>query len=197
MSGRARSTADNMATGNPSNDDPRKDRYQYNDIGPFKSILHTLVLSGPGKKKVKIDMRDCDIMIGANLDESTVRLLHLRNVREDTVTEAKTAIQQLLDELKARDDSTGSPLTRSGCIDREHVDDEVHEGVRKFLYTQAEERGLDFDWDESGYSRWGLRSCGDQTYFTCRWRKTGYWETGGGTRRPWFDEGEKLLKESS
>ncbi|CAG9975539.1 unnamed protein product [Clonostachys byssicola] len=186
-----------MATGNPSNDDPRKDRYQYNDIGPFKSILHTLVLNGPGKKKTKIDMRDCDIMVAVGLDESTVRLLHLRNVREDTAIEAKAVIKQLLDELKARDDSTGSPLTRSGCIDREHAGDEVHEDIRQFLYAQAEERGLDLDWDESDYSRRMLRSCGDQTFFTCRWPKAGYWETGGNTRVPWFDEGEKLLKESS
>jgi hypothetical protein len=54
------------------------------------------------------------------------------------------------------------------------VDDEVHEDVRQFLYTQAEERGPDFDWDESGYSRWALRSYGDQAYFTCRWRKAGH-----------------------
>ncbi|CAG9981195.1 unnamed protein product [Clonostachys byssicola] len=171
-----------MATENAAKDGRSTDRYHNNDTGPFASDSHTLVLGGPGQQKIRLDMSDRDMMLCASVDESTVRLLHLRNVREDTADKAKSVVEQLLDELKSLDESTKKPLDREGYIELEHAVDETHEDVRKFICAEAEKRGLDFEWGGSGYSRPMLRSLNEQTYFTLRWRKGGTWETGGGTR---------------
>ncbi|CAH0025847.1 unnamed protein product, partial [Clonostachys rhizophaga] len=51
------------------------------------------------------ETRDRDMLVCISLNKTTFRLLHLQNVREDTVETAHAAIERLLDELKVYDDT--------------------------------------------------------------------------------------------
>ncbi|VUC33287.1 unnamed protein product [Clonostachys rosea] len=65
-----------------------------------------------------------------DLDESTTRLLHLGNIREDMVDKAQAAIQQLVKELKAFEENSKTPLEREENIDREQTNNKVRNAAR-------------------------------------------------------------------
>lgn len=159
-----------------------KDLWIDNDQGPFKSSSYTLVFGGPGRKSVRVDTGDRDIIICVSADETATRLLHLQNVRDDTVEEAKVAITQLLDELKSQDESRDERHLRPGYLKVEHGIDESHEHVRQFLFAEAKKRRLGITWDEGGYSRLMLRRLYYQLWFKIRVLSDGSWMTDSGTR---------------
>ncbi|CAG9946036.1 unnamed protein product [Clonostachys rosea f. rosea IK726] len=135
-----------------------KDLWIDNDHGLFKSSSYTLVCGGPGRKSVRVDTGDRDIILYVSAGENATCLLHLQSVRDDTVEEAKAAITQLLDELKSQDVSRDERHLRPRYLKVEHVNDESHEAVRQFLFAEAKKRSSEITWDEGGYSRWMLRS---------------------------------------
>lgn len=158
--------------------------YHDNDAGPFVCISYTLAF-GTGRQKVRFETRDRDMLVCISLNETTFRLLHLQKMREDTADMARAAIERLLDELKLYDDTHDEDVSpRGGSVEREHYMDYTHADVRRFLYTQAEKRGLDIDWSVGGYSRRysrdALRECRNTTYSILRWFKDGTWSVDGG-----------------
>lgn len=82
-----------------------------NDVGPFSSVTYSLTPDGPGLHELDLKLRDRDVvlMVEGDDDDKTVRILHLYNVREDTLAEAKTAVDGLLGQVKPLDggDNTG------------------------------------------------------------------------------------------
>ncbi|CAH0043673.1 unnamed protein product [Clonostachys solani] len=159
-----------------------KDLWVDNDDGPFKSSSYTLVFGGHGRKSVRVDTGDRDIILCVSVNETLTRLLHLQNVREDTVEEAKASITQLLDELKSQDERNDERHERPGYLKVEHVIDESHEAVRQFLFAEAKQRSLGITWDEGGYSRSTLRRLYYQLWFKVRVLSDGSWSTDSGTR---------------
>ncbi|CAG9975704.1 unnamed protein product [Clonostachys byssicola] len=158
--------------------------FQDNDLGPFACHKHMLIKDGQGKpKKQKLDLtvRDRDIVFCVSLDASTVCVLHLQCVREDTVAMAQVAIEELLDELKSLD-NRNNDLTITVEIKKEDAKDVIHYEFQKFIAAQAEKRGLKFEWMEGGYSRGILRALHEQVYLELGWRKSGAWESRSGRR---------------
>ncbi|CAI6092000.1 unnamed protein product [Clonostachys chloroleuca] len=82
-----------------------------NDVGPFSSVTYSLTPDGPGLHELDLKLRDRDVvlMVEGDDDDKTVRILHLYNVREDTLAEAKTAVDGLLGQVKplSGGDNTG------------------------------------------------------------------------------------------
>ncbi|KAJ3522063.1 hypothetical protein NM208_g13018 [Fusarium decemcellulare] len=78
-------------------------RPRYDDTGPFASLTHQLVCGGPGPQEHDFRMRDTDVTLVVEADSRTLRLLHLQNVRTDTIAEARAAVDDFLDQLDATD----------------------------------------------------------------------------------------------
>ncbi|VUC33289.1 unnamed protein product [Clonostachys rosea] len=76
--------------------------YHDNDVGPFSSVTYSLVPGGPGPQELDLKLRDGDVllMVEGDDDDDAVRILHLLNVREDTLAEAEVAVDGLLGQLK-------------------------------------------------------------------------------------------------
>lgn len=53
-------------------------------------------------------MRDRDVVLAVKADGTTLLLLHLPNVRADTVTAARSAVDDFLNQLKSPDDRKGT-----------------------------------------------------------------------------------------
>ncbi|CAI6099828.1 unnamed protein product [Clonostachys chloroleuca] len=144
-----------------------KDLWIDNDQGPFKSSSYTLVFGGPGRKSVRIDTGDRDIITCVSADETATRLLHLRNVRDDTVEEAKAAITQLLDELKSQDESRDERHLRPGYLKVEHVNDKSHEASGSFFSQKPRSAALELlgmkEGIRAGCSEVSIISCGSKS----------------------------------
>jgi|UniRef100_A0A8H7TP55 hypothetical protein len=149
--------------------------HQDNDFGPFACLTHTLIQDGRGrKKKINITVRERDIVVCVSVDESSVRILHLQCVREDTVSTARVAIEQLFDELKALDGSNGTQkFKRMALIMKDNVTDMVNHEFHEFVNAQTEKCGLEFTWMEGVYSRDTLRAICDQVFLELRLREGG------------------------
>ncbi|KAF5009867.1 hypothetical protein FDECE_3940 [Fusarium decemcellulare] len=77
---------------------PRRD-----DTGPFASLTYQLVFGGPGPQEHDFRMRDRDVTLVVEAGRRTLRLLHLQNVRTDTIAEARAAVDDFLEQLDATD----------------------------------------------------------------------------------------------
>ncbi|KZV83010.1 hypothetical protein EXIGLDRAFT_729046 [Exidia glandulosa HHB12029] len=157
-------------------------RPRHNDMddGPFASQVHVLQRDGPGPRRVDVDPRDRDVVINIKERPDTVRVLHLQNVRADTLHAAERA----LDEFLAAVPHGGTSRTAHTMVER---NDEVHLGLRDRLEARAEELGLDLDWDHDAFPRDSLRrSCSQPRYLLC-FCDDGTLERTVGTRGvPWY-----------
>jgi hypothetical protein len=156
-------------------------RYSDNDTGPFAGPTHELVYGGPGPQEVDIDMRDRDVMLNVRVDGRTIRLLHLQNVREDTVVAARNAVDSFLDQLKAIDDREGAHPERSGHTMLEDFT-QVHLDLRDYIEARAEELGFRFDWERGGFPRESFRHACSQPKYLVRFCQDGSTEQITGTR---------------
>lgn len=156
-------------------------RYSHNDTGPFAGPTHELVYGGPGPQEVDIDMRDRDVMLNVRVDRKTVRLLHLQNVREDTVVAARKAVDSFLNQLKAIDDREGTHRERYGHTMLEDFT-QVHLDLRDCIEAKAEELGLRFDWQRGGFPRESFRRACSQPKYLVRFCEDGSIEQITGSR---------------
>ncbi|CAI6090992.1 unnamed protein product [Clonostachys chloroleuca] len=149
------------------NENVPQDRYHKNDFGPF-STSHMLVLDVPSQPKIKLNVCDRDIVLCVAVNKLTIHLLHLRNVRDDTVYMAWGAIQKFLKELKALNHASDKGW---GFIVL-HVDEvhDVHEDIRQLILAEAKKCGFLYHWSGTAYLRPKLRESNEQIYFTLRWR---------------------------
>ncbi|VUC29376.1 unnamed protein product [Clonostachys rosea] len=88
-----------------------------NDVGPFASVEYTLAHGGPGLQELDLKLRDRDVLLVVELDRTNARALHLHNVRADTLTEAKSAVDKFLNQLEPLN-STNSGHTVFQMFDR-------------------------------------------------------------------------------
>lgn len=155
--------------------------YSDNDTGPFAGPTHELIFGGPGPQEVDVDMRDTDVMVNVWVDRNTVRLLHLQNVREDTIDAARKAVDSFLDQLKAVDDREGTHPERAGHTMLEDFT-QAHSDLRDYLEKRADELGLRFKWSHGGFPRQALRPALSQPRYYVRLCEDGDLETRTGSR---------------
>lgn len=149
-----------MASENP--------RYHENDTDPFSSSTHVLFNSADGPREVDLDMRDRDVVFTHREDHTAIRLLHLQNVREDTVAAAQSAVDDFLNELKLSDERKSYVYPWRPARTMSEAWDEVHIGLCEYIEAKVEELGLDFNWAHGGFSRETMRNCFNQPIFKMR-----------------------------
>lgn len=120
----------------PRNTAAEHQPYHENDTDPFVGPIHVLISTGGGPDEVDLDMCDRDVVSMVKADCTTLRLLHLQNVRADMVAVARTAFEDFLNELKLDDDRKGA-APREVAHTMLDAYGEVHEGLRDHI----EEKG--------------------------------------------------------
>ncbi|VUC20147.1 unnamed protein product [Clonostachys rosea] len=77
----------------------------YNDTEPFKSAVYSASNGLPGLQEFDLLIQHHDMVIGIVENEvDTAHVLYLQNIREDTLSEAKTAIDNFLDKFESLGD---------------------------------------------------------------------------------------------
>ncbi|VUC35412.1 unnamed protein product [Clonostachys rosea] len=76
------------------------ERPRHDDSGPFASLTNELVYGGPGPQEHDFHMRDTDVVLVIEGASHNLHLLHLQNVRTDTVSAAKAAVDEFLGHLE-------------------------------------------------------------------------------------------------
>ncbi|CAH0051854.1 unnamed protein product [Clonostachys solani] len=71
-----------------------------NDVDVFASVTYSLARDGLDPRDVDLKMNDRDMLLNIELDKDHTRVLHLQCVREDTLSEAKIAADEFLDQHK-------------------------------------------------------------------------------------------------
>ncbi|CAH0025865.1 unnamed protein product [Clonostachys rhizophaga] len=79
--------------------------YHDNDVGPFASVEYTLAREGSSPKELDLKLRDRNVLLVVELDDTNARALHLQNARQDTLTEAQYAVDKFLDRLAPLENS--------------------------------------------------------------------------------------------
>lgn len=75
---------------------------------PFASLIHVLIPNGVGPHEVDLDMRDHYVVLKHRIDNTAIRVLHLQNVRDDTVAMTRTTVDDFRNELKLTDGHNGA-----------------------------------------------------------------------------------------
>lgn len=145
-----------------------KPRYHENDTDPFSSPIHVLVNSDDGPREVDLDMRDRDVVFLHRADHTKLRLLHLQNVRDDTIAAARSAVDDFLNELKLEDDRKGYVYPWRPARTMSETWDEVHIGLCEYIEAKVEELGFRFEWEHRGFPRETLRNCFNQPTYKVR-----------------------------
>lgn len=244
------------------------ERPRYDDDGLFASLTHEVRHGGPGPQEHDFHMRDRDVTLVIETTRRSLRLLHLQNVRADTIAAARTAVDCFLDQLEP----TGYPKraehtvfknfdkvrqelrdyvrtaradveelndqlewvddafpkkeehATSEGLSKEHLDlhvenpvaamqaacedfleklqliddsdepskqeantmyannDEAHQEICEYMETQAEKRGLVFEWNDGSYPRDTLRRSGSRIRYDVYFSQNGSWGSHYGTR---------------
>lgn len=159
-----------------------KPRYHENDTDPFSSPIHVLVNSADGPRDIDLDMRDRDVVFLHRADHTAIRLLHLQNVRPDTVAAARSAVDDFLNELKLADDHKGYVYPWRPARTMSEAWDEVHIGLCEYIEAKVEELGLHFEWMHGGFSRETMRNTFNQPRYQVRICEDGAEKLTTGTR---------------
>lgn len=160
-----------------------KPRYHENDTDPFSSPTHILVNSADGPRLIDLDMRDRDVVFLHRADHTALRLLHLQNVRDDTIAAARSAVDDFLNELKLEDDRKGYVYPWRPARTMSEAWDEVHIGLCEYIEAKVEELGFKFvEWEHGGFSRETMRNTSNQPRYQVRICEDGAEELTTGTR---------------
>ncbi|CAH0015292.1 unnamed protein product, partial [Clonostachys rhizophaga] len=95
------------------------------DLSSFASITYSLARGGSNPPKLRTkreDFVDGDIIISIEITKDQMRVLHLKNVREDTLKEAKTTVNGFLDQIEPLCDGNGTGGTVFEMFDRVYAD---------------------------------------------------------------------------
>ncbi|VUC21183.1 unnamed protein product [Clonostachys rosea] len=91
----------------------------------FSSATSSLILSDREEFDLHIYASDMLLVVQSGSDDAAAaRLLHLKNVREDTLAEAQAAVDSFFDQFEPLDD--GHPSTVFQMFDQVHEDSEDH-----------------------------------------------------------------------
>uniref|UniRef100_A0A8H7TVT8 Uncharacterized protein n=1 Tax=Bionectria ochroleuca TaxID=29856 RepID=A0A8H7TVT8_BIOOC len=131
--------------------------YRADDIGPFAILKHTIVYGGPGPQKVDLDIHDTDVVFDYFLSTHTLKILHLQNVRADTLAMAQSAVEDFLNELRSIDKSSNKSPRRRGDIYAE-IFDTAHGDLANYIRAQTKEHGPRFKWYGGTFPRVRLRN---------------------------------------
>lgn len=76
---------------------------------PFASLKYVLTSNGVGPHELDLDIRDRDVVLKhRRVGTAAIRVLHLRNVRDDTVETTRNAVDDFFNELWVADDHKGA-----------------------------------------------------------------------------------------
>lgn len=103
-------------------------RPRHDDTGPFAGLTYKLIHGGPGPQNHDFHMRDRDVTLVVEGTSSTLCLLHLQNVRVDTVVTAQAAVDDFLDQLEPT-----APKRPEQTVFQNF--DKVRQGLRKYVAT--------------------------------------------------------------
>ncbi|CAI6094801.1 unnamed protein product [Clonostachys chloroleuca] len=76
------------------------DRPRHDDTGPFASLTQELSYGGSGPQEHNFRMHDTDVVLMVEGASHNLHLLHLQNVRADTVSATKAAVDDFLGHLE-------------------------------------------------------------------------------------------------
>ncbi|CAG9997427.1 unnamed protein product [Clonostachys byssicola] len=96
-----------------------------NDLGSFASTIYSLARGGSDPPELRLERKDfCDrdVIISIEITEDQMRVLHLKNVREDTLKEAKTTVSGFLDQIEPLGEGNGTGGTVFEMFDRVYAD---------------------------------------------------------------------------
>lgn len=156
--------------------------YHEHDTDPFAGPVHVLVNTGGGPDEVDLDFRDRDVVVRLSLDHTTVRVLHLQNVRADTVAEARAAVDDFLARVKLADDRRGNVWPGREAHTMSEAYEEVHPALCDYVEEKAKELGVPADWSHGGFSRDTMRNTFSQPRYRVRICEDGAVELTTGTR---------------
>lgn len=142
---------------------------------------------GGGPDEVDLDFHDRDVVLSLSLDHTTIRLLHLQNVRSDTVAAARAAVDDFLHQVKLADERRGTVWPGREAHTISEAYDEIHPALCDYVEEKAQERGLPFDWSHGGLSRDTFRKAFSQPIYRVRICEDGAvgLTTGGRGVPPW------------
>lgn len=121
------------------------ERPRHDDTGPFASLVHELVHGGPGPQVHDFKMRDTDVVLVIEAAKGTYRLLHLQNVRADTIVEARAAVDNFIDQLDPSDHPERIERTVFENFDKVCQQLREHVGAAK---ADVEDLWNELDWVE-------------------------------------------------
>lgn len=76
---------------------------------PFASLIYVLTSNGVGPQEIDLDMRDRDkVLTHRRVGTAAIRVLHLQDVRDDTVETTRNAVGDFFSELWLADDHKGA-----------------------------------------------------------------------------------------
>uniref|UniRef100_A0A0B7JNU9 Uncharacterized protein n=1 Tax=Bionectria ochroleuca TaxID=29856 RepID=A0A0B7JNU9_BIOOC len=99
-----------MADERPSTPQEAPEGYaRPDDFGSFASTTYSLARSGSDMQTLELEcMRDRDVVIKIEISEDQVRVFHLKHVHEDTLDEAKAAVDDFLEQIEPLEDRDGN-----------------------------------------------------------------------------------------
>ncbi|CAI6089709.1 unnamed protein product [Clonostachys chloroleuca] len=112
--------------------------YRADDVGPFAVLKHTIVYGSSGLQKVDLDIHDTDVVFDYFLGSQTLKILHLQNVRAETLEMAQSAVEEFLAELRAIDKSNNESPRRRGHIYAE-IFDTAHGDLANYIRAHTKE----------------------------------------------------------
>lgn len=157
-------------------------RYHEHDTDPFAGPIYILVNTGGGPDDVDLDFRDRDVVVALSLDHTTFHLLHMHNVRPDTVAAARAAVDDFLHQVKLADDRRGTVWPEREAHTMSEAYEDVHPELCDYIGEKTKELGLPFDWLHRGFSRDTMRNTFSQPRYRVRMCEDGAVELTTGTR---------------
>ncbi|KAK7218882.1 hypothetical protein V2G26_006885 [Clonostachys chloroleuca] len=131
--------------------------YRADYVGPFAVLKHTIVYGSSGLQKVDLDIHDTDVVFDYFLGSQTLKILHLQNVRAETLEMAQSAVEEFLAELRAIDKSNNESPRGRGDIYAE-IFDTAHGDLANYIRAQTKEHCPRFKWYGGTFPRVRLRN---------------------------------------
>lgn len=91
----------------------------------FASTTYSLARGGSDPPELRLERKDFvdgDIIISIEITEDQMRVLHLKNVRDDTLKEAKATVNGFLDQIEPLGEGNGTAGTVFEMFDRVYAD---------------------------------------------------------------------------
>ncbi|CAG9977940.1 unnamed protein product [Clonostachys byssicola] len=121
------------------------------DAAGFSSATLSLVPSDCEEFDLHIYASDMLLIVQSNSDDAAARLLHLKNVREDTLAEAQATVNGFFDQFEPLD--SGRPGTVFQMFDEVHEDSKDHIERALDCVEDVESELTEIEYDDELYPK--------------------------------------------